>query len=48
MVAQVVPVDPFDLVVFGATSFTGQLICEHLLQNYGATPPNFKWAVAAR
>ncbi|CAM9970325.1 unnamed protein product [Scytosiphon promiscuus] len=38
----------YDIVVFGATSFVGQLICEYLLQNYGASPPSFTWAVAAR
>lgn len=38
----------YDVVVFGATSFVGQLICEYLLQNYGASPPTFKWAVAGR
>ncbi|CAM9235192.1 unnamed protein product [Ectocarpus sp. 4 AP-2014] len=38
----------YDVVVFGATSFAGQLVCEYYLANYGASPPTFKWAVAAR
>lgn len=38
----------YDVVVFGATSFAGQLVCEYFLANYGASPPTFKWAVAAR
>ena len=36
----------FDLVVFGATSFVGKILCEYLVNEY--TEPNFTWAVAAR
>jgi len=35
----------FDLVVFGATGFTGELVCEHLAKNYG---PELKWAIGGR
>jgi len=37
----------FDLIVFGATSFTGKLVTEYLWKNY---PPSdfFKWAIAGR
>lgn len=37
----------FDLIVYGATSFTGKLVTEYLWKNY---PPNefFKWAIAGR
>lgn len=38
----------YDVVVFGATSFVGQLLVEYYLTSYGASPPGFKWAVAAR
>ena len=37
----------FDLIVYGATSFTGKLVTEYLWKNY---PPSdsFKWAIAGR
>ena len=38
----------YDVVVFGATSFAGSLVAEYYLTNYGASPPAFKWALAAR
>lgn len=38
----------YDVVVYGATSFAGQLVCEYYLTTYGASPPTFKWAMAAR
>lgn len=38
----------YDVVVYGATSFAGQRVCEYYLTNYGASPPTFKWALAAR
>lgn len=37
----------FDIVVWGATGFTGRLVVEHLYQTYGAGG-NLRWAVAAR
>ena len=36
---------PYDLVLFGATSFVGRYIAEYLL---GKTNENFKWALAGR
>ncbi|GAB5414285.1 MAG: saccharopine dehydrogenase NADP-binding domain-containing protein [Congregibacter sp.] len=36
----------YDVVVFGATGFTGKLICEYLQANYGGG--ELKWAMAAR
>ena len=36
----------FDLVVFGATGFTGRLVAEYLSQNTDATV--FRWAIAGR
>ncbi|MDH4256007.1 MAG: saccharopine dehydrogenase NADP-binding domain-containing protein [Gammaproteobacteria bacterium] len=37
----------FDVVVYGATGFTGRLVAEYLHERYGDTP-EFRWAVAAR
>ncbi|WOJ98247.1 saccharopine dehydrogenase NADP-binding domain-containing protein [Congregibacter brevis] len=37
----------FDIVVFGATGFTGKLICEYLKETYG-TNAEFRWAMAGR
>ncbi|CAG9465143.1 unnamed protein product [Pedinophyceae sp. YPF-701] len=39
---------PFDLVVIGATGFTGSLICEHIAREYPTTKGLFKWAIAGR
>ncbi|MCH8490074.1 MAG: saccharopine dehydrogenase NADP-binding domain-containing protein, partial [Oceanicaulis sp.] len=35
----------FDVVVFGATGFTGRLVAEYLNQQYG---PSVRWAMAGR
>jgi short subunit dehydrogenase-like uncharacterized protein len=37
----------FDLILLGATGFTGQLVAEYLLQRHGVGG-NFKWALAGR
>src|SRR6201991_5043492 len=37
----------FDLVVYGATGFTGQLVAEYLAQHYRGDR-NLKWAMAGR
>lgn len=37
----------FDLVLMGATGFTGRLVAEHLLARHGADGP-LKWALAGR
>src|SRR5580658_5347835 len=37
----------FDIIVWGATGYTGRLVAEHLLKTYGA-PGELKWAVAGR
>lgn len=34
-----------DLVVWGATGFTGRLVCEHLSKNH---TPAVRWAMAGR
>ena len=36
----------FDIVVFGATGFTGQLVVDYIAKNYGTT--SFKWAIGGR
>jgi short subunit dehydrogenase-like uncharacterized protein len=38
---------PFDLIVFGATGFTGRLVAEYLHKTYGAGTP-LAWAMAGR
>ncbi len=38
---------PFDLIVFGATGFTGQLVAEYLNNTYGIDG-NVRWAMAGR
>src|SRR4051794_20254071 len=37
----------FDIVVYGATGFTGQLVAEYLAKHY-AGPNDPKWAMAGR
>jgi len=37
----------FDVVVYGATGFTGRLVAEYLQERY-ANEPDLRWAVAAR
>ncbi len=37
----------FDIVVYGATGFTGKLVAEHLLKTYGAEG-DVRWAIAGR
>ncbi|GAB9474471.1 hypothetical protein Gpo141_00011594 [Globisporangium polare] len=42
---------PFDLIVFGATGFTGSLVARYLLQERESavgTPNALTWALAAR
>jgi len=38
----------FDIVVFGATSFVGQILCRELVRLYGATGGALRWAAAGR
>ncbi len=37
-----------DLIVFGATGFTGKLVVEYLIKNYGVENQKFTWAIAGR
>jgi len=37
----------YDLIVYGASGFTGRLVAEHLLGTYGATG-DIRWAMAGR
>lgn len=41
------PDSPFDLVVFGATSFVGSILTRYLLETYG-TDTSVRWAIAGR
>ena len=36
----------FDIVVFGATGFTGRLVAEYLVDRYAET--DLRWAIAGR
>jgi short subunit dehydrogenase-like uncharacterized protein len=38
---------PLDVIVYGATGFTGKLVVEYLLERYGADQ-ELSWAIAAR
>ncbi len=38
----------FDLVVYGATSFVGQLVVDHLITRLGTDGDGVRWAVAGR
>ena len=37
----------YDLIIYGATGFTGRLVAEYLLNNYGIGN-DLKWAMADR
>ena len=38
----------FDIVIYGATGYTGRLVAEYLSQHYRASPDAPKWAMAGR
>jgi len=38
---------PFDIVVFGATSFVGKILCDYMMEHYGLGG-SVRWAVAGR
>ena len=38
----------YDMVIMGATGFTGKLIFEYLIKHYGAKNKKFTWAIAGR
>lgn len=38
----------YDVVIFGATSFVGQILVRYLWQQYGATGEPLRWALAGR
>ena len=41
------PAKPFDLVVYGATSFVGQILCRYLVDRHGIDG-DLRWAIAGR
>lgn len=38
----------FDIIVYGATGYTGRLVAEHFVREYGGKPGGPKWAMAGR
>ena len=36
----------FDIIIWGATSFTGKLVAEYIFKKYGSS--KIKWAIAGR
>lgn len=38
----------YDIVLYGATGFTGSLVCRHIAQSYTGGTTNLKWAMAGR
>ena len=38
----------YQLVVMGATGFTGRLVVEYIIKNYGINNDKFTWAIAGR
>ena len=38
----------FDLIIYGATGFTGRLVAEYLASQYGSGDEAPKWAMAGR
>ena len=38
----------FDIIVYGATGFTGRLVAEYLAQHYAGRKDAPKWAMAGR
>ena len=39
----------YDIVIWGASGFTGKLVCQYLLKNYGAGEgPALRWTIAGR
>ncbi len=38
----------FDVIVYGATGYTGRLVAEHFVREYGGKPDAVRWAMAGR
>ncbi len=38
----------FDIIIYGATSFVGEITVEYFLKQYGVDNEDIKWAIAAR
>lgn len=38
---------PYDLIIFGATSFVGEILCQYMVENYGVDR-EVRWAAAGR
>ena len=40
--------EEFDIIVYGATGYTGRLVAEYLSEHYGSGDNAPKWAMAGR
>ena len=38
----------FEVVVWGATGFTGRLVADHLSQHFSNSSPSLRWALGGR
>ena len=38
----------FEVVVWGASGFTGKIVVSYLLETYGCDPEKLRWAIAGR
>ena len=38
----------FDIILWGATGFTGKLVAEYFANQYGCNGSKLKWAIAGR
>ncbi|WP_228242322.1 trans-acting enoyl reductase family protein [Porphyrobacter sp. GA68] len=38
----------YDIIVYGATGYTGRLVAEHFVREYGGKPDGPRWAMAGR
>ena len=39
---------PYEIIVYGATGYTGRLVAEYLSNHYGSSDNAPKWAMAGR
>ena len=38
----------FDVIIYGSTGYTGRLVAEYMVQQYGGSDNPPKWAMAGR
>jgi short subunit dehydrogenase-like uncharacterized protein len=44
----VAPRSKYDIVIFGATSFVGQILCRYMVDRHGTDGSSVKWAIGGR